>query len=387
MPSKVSSLVKGAVNNLISGSIGGLANSFIGAVGRAQTEKVAARLLNKSPLEIGNANLPPQTGHMAENPYQYGQVYYPETTSQLGEGHYMIFDIVIVNPEKFKSTLKELSAGENKTVGELTNKNFKDKLSTFNKTKLKGTVNNNVKSAKAITGLNSQDRLRNQVGGLNSRNPTHTHISDSIILYTPPQGLQTEYSVNYDMVETGLAGFLAEKGLTSIVEGLSTATGEIIRGLTDTISSALGGGGLRAVLDKSKARAKNPKKEQVFKDVNFRNFTYKFEFAPRNRKELDSAYKIIELFKFHMHPEIAPNRYFIVPSEFQITYMYREGANLWFPKVSRCVLKDMKVNYAPDNVVSTFTPDERGAAPVIFDMELSFIETEIMTKQTIALGF
>jgi len=387
MPSKVSSLVKGAVNNLISGSIGGLANSFIGAAGRAQTEKVAARLLNKSPLEIGNANLPPQTGHMAENPYQYGQVYYPETTSQLGEGHYMIFDIVIVNPEKFKSTLKELSAGENKTVGELTNKNFKDKLSTFNKTKLKGTVNNNVKSAKAITGLNSQDRLRNQVGGLNSRNPTHTHISDSIILYTPPQGLQTEYSVNYDMVETGLAGFLAEKGLTSIVEGLSTATGEIIRGLTDTISSALGGGGLRAVLDKSKARAKNPKKEQVFKDVNFRNFTYKFEFAPRNRKELDSAYKIIELFKFHMHPEIAPNRYFIVPSEFQITYMYREGANLWFPKVSRCVLKDMKVNYAPDNVVSTFTPDERGAAPVIFDMELSFIETEIMTKQTIALGF
>ena len=359
MPSKVSSLVKGAVSNLVSGKIGGLASSFIGAAGQPQTEKIAARLLNKSPLEIGNANVPPQTGHMAENPYQYGQVYYPETTSQLGEGHYMIFDIVIVNPEKFKSTINQL----------------------------KGTVNNNVNSAKAISGLNSQDRLRNQVGGLNSRNPTHTHISDSIILYTPPQGLQQNYSVNYDMIETGIAGFLAEKGLTSVVEGLSTATGEVIRGITDTIAGALGAGGLRAVLDKSKARAKNPKKEQVFKDVNFRNFNYKFEFAPRNRKELESAYKIIDLFKFHMHPEIAPNRYFIVPSEFQITYMYREGANLWFPKVSRCVLKDMKVNYAPDGVVSTFTPDEKGAAPVVFDMELDFVETEIMTKQTIALGF
>jgi len=387
MPSKVSSLVKGAVSNLVSGKIGGLASSFIGAAGQPQTEKIAARLLNKSPLEIGNANVPPQTGHMAENPYQYGQVYYPETTSQLGEGHYMIFDIVIVNPEKFKSTVNQLSADENKTVGEYTNGNYKDKLSTFNKTKLKGTVNNNVNSAKAISGLNSQDRLRNQVGGLNSRNPTHTHISDSIILYTPPQGLQQNYSVNYDMIETGIAGFLAEKGLTSVVEGLSTATGEVIRGITDTIAGALGAGGLRAVLDKSKARAKNPKKEQVFKDVNFRNFNYKFEFAPRNRKELESAYKIIDLFKFHMHPEIAPNRYFIVPSEFQITYMYREGANLWFPKVSRCVLKDMKVNYAPDGVVSTFTPDEKGAAPVVFDMELDFVETEIMTKQTIALGF
>ena len=56
-------------------------------------------------------------------------------------------------------------------------------------------------------------------------------------------------------------------------------------------------------------------------------------------------------------------------------------------KVNLGILKDLKVNYAPDNVVATFTPDDKGAAPVIFDMELGFVETEIMTKQTIALGF
>jgi hypothetical protein len=88
-----------------------------------------------------------------------------------------------------------------------------------------------------------------------------------------------------------------------------------------------------------------------------------------------------------MHPQIAPNRYFVVPSEFQITYMYRDKANLWFPKISRCVLKDMKVNYAPDGVVTTFRENDRGAAPVGINMSLSFAEIEIMTKNTIAQGY
>jgi len=388
MLNKVANLVKSNISNLVGNSVGGLASSFIGAAGRGQTEKIAAKLLSKSPLEIGSANVPPNTGHMAENPYQYGQVYYPETTSQLGEGHYMIFDIVIVNPEKFKSSIAKLSADENKRVGELTNGNVKDKLGAFKQSSLKaGSVANKVASAKKIGGLGGQDRLRKQVGGLNSRKPTHTHISDSIILYTPAKGLETNYSVNYEVAETGLIGFLAEKGLTSIVESMGTAGGEILRNLTDTIASALGGGGLRAVLDKSKAIAKNPKKEQIFKDVNFRTFSYTYEFAPRNQKELISTYKIIDLFKFHMHPEIAPNRYFVVPSEFQITYMYRDKANLYFPQISRCVLTDMKVNYAPEGVVSTFTPDEKGAAPTIINMDLSFTELEIMTKQTTALGY
>ena len=103
MPGKVSNIFKSAVTNLIGNSI---ASAFTQAASQGQTEKIAAKLLNKSPLEIGNANVPPQTGHMALNPFEYGQIYYPETTSQLGEGHYMIFDIVEVDPEKFKKVMK-----------------------------------------------------------------------------------------------------------------------------------------------------------------------------------------------------------------------------------------------------------------------------------------
>ena len=376
MPGKVSNIFKSAVTNLVGNSI---SSAISGFASQGQTAKIAAKLLNKSPLEIGNANVPPQTGHMALNPFEYGQIYYPETTSQLGEGHYMIFDVVEVDPEKFKNAgiLSQNDPDYKKLVGENVDDvdlNIGSPLGT------------GPGSRKKIKGLDG-DRLSKTTSGLQSTRPTHTRISNSIVLYTPAQGLESNYSVNYEAVETGLIGFLAERGASNFIEGLSTASGEIVRGFVDTVSSALGAGGLRAVLDKSKARAKNPKKEQIFRDVPFREFNFAYEFYPRNEREQENVHKIIELFKFHMHPQIAPNRYFVVPSEFQITYMYRDKANLWFPKISRCVLKDMKVNYAPDGVVSTFRENDRGAAPVGITISLSFAEIEIMTKNTIAQGY
>ena len=376
MLGKVSNIFKSAVTNMIGNSV---SSAISGFASQGQTAKIAAKLLNKSPLEIGSANVPPQTGHMALNPFEYGQIYYPETTSQLGEGHYMIFDVVVVDPEKFKNAglVNQSDPDYKKLVGETV---FDVDLNVGSP------LGTGPGSRKKIKGLDG-DRLRKTTSGLQSTRPTHTRISNSIVLYTPAQGLESNYSVNYEAVETGLIGFLAERGASNFIEGLSTASGEAVRAFVDTVSGALGAGGLRAVLDKSKARAKNPKKEQIFRDVPFREFNFAYEFYPRNEREQENVHKIIELFKFHMHPQIAPNRYFVVPSEFQITYMYRDKANLWFPKISRCVLKDMKVNYAPDGVVSTFRENDRGAAPVGITISLSFAEIEIMTKNTIAQGY
>ena len=85
MPFKVSNIIQGAMSNLLSGALSN--NMPNNKMSLSQYAKLAKRLINKSPLEIDNANVPPQTGHMNINPYEYGQVYYPETTSQMGEGH------------------------------------------------------------------------------------------------------------------------------------------------------------------------------------------------------------------------------------------------------------------------------------------------------------
>ena len=127
----------------------------------------------------------------------------------------------------------------------------------------------------------------------------------------------------------------------------------------------------------------------VFQSVPFRSFSYPFEFAPKNKKEKDEMHKIINLFKFHMSPEYQSTSrgYFNVPSEFQITYMYRENINTYIPRISRCVLETMNVDYAPEGVFSTFKADDKGAPPVLAKVELAFKETEIMTKERIADGF
>ena len=138
-----------------------------------------------------------------------------------------------------------------------------------------------------------------------------------------------------------------------------------------------------------KGQAKNPNLESIFKSVPFREFSFPFTFAPKNEKEKDSVHKILQLFRFHMLPEqqSGANGYFNVPSEFQITYMYRDNENSYLPRVSRCVLKQCAVDYAPEGVVSTLTPDERGAPPTLITMNLTFGETEIMTKDTVAKGY
>jgi hypothetical protein len=101
----------------------------------------------------------------------------------------------------------------------------------------------------------------------------------------------------------------------------------------------------RAVYDKFKGQAKNPNLESVFKSVPFRAFTFPFTFAPKNLKEKDSVHKILQLFRFHMLPEHQndANGYFNVPSEFQITYMYRDKENTYLPRISRCVLKKVEL--------------------------------------------
>jgi hypothetical protein len=60
---------------------------------------------------------------------------------------------------------------------------------------------------------------------------------------------------------------------------------------------------------------------------------------------------------------------------------------MYIPRISKCVLKNMDLTHGDESVFSTFAGDNFGAAPVMQKMGLTFAETEIMTKQTIARGF
>lgn len=382
--SKVKNILKQQIGNMVSSSIGSFANNILANSG--QKKKLAARLLNKSPLEIDNID---PTAHMKENPYQYGTVYYPQETSNLGEGHYIIFDVIMHKSSKFKpdkqANVRVIPQADfgGSYVGETT---------SYQKSVSKIKRQNSFANPQAT-------RLQGVKSGMNEKTPTHTFLSDSIILYTPSEALKFGYSVAQDGIETGLAGLLGQE--LGKIKDFSSAMAAIKGGGADALkmlarSGIFGAVGLipgmentQAAYDKAKGQAVNPQQEMVFSKVNFREFEFPFEFAPKNAQEKDQMHKIINLFKFHMHPEYQGDTkgFFNVPSEFQITYMYRENINTYIPRISRCVLANMNIDYAPEGVFTTFKADNQGAAPVLATVNLTFKETEVMTKERIAEGF
>jgi len=367
---KVSNIIKQKIaTNLVSG--------FTNAIsGFGQPKKIAAKLANKSPLDLSKSPV----AHMGPeaNPYTYGSVYYPQETAQLGEGHYIIFDIIENTDTRYGSDMGD----------QFMSKAYPKSLGIVGEGRL-----NNIERGKKLQaqGFQASDKvLRKQTTGMDTKtNAYKSYITDSIILYTPTTGTKFDYKVGYENIDTGIAGLAAGlldlKGLGDFGAKAGGIGKTFLEGVTKAaIEIALPGFG--AAIDKGLGRSINPNAELVFKNVPFRSFSFPYEFAPKNEQEKEDVQKILSMFKFHMMPEKGGEGYLTAPAQFQITYMYRDGANMYIPKISRCALTDMSVDYSPEGVFTTFKADEKGAAPVLTKVELSFTEMEIMTKETIAIG-
>ena len=371
--------VQGVGSGLIGGAIAAGFSLMDKAKNSVQVNAEAAKILNKSPLEIDDTS---PVAHMKSNPFQYGTVYYPENVQNLGTGHYIIIDILETTTIGAEITSKGL-----KGIEKVAKKLGADKISSLAKNS-----SLNLKAGQNTFLKDGTNRISKQLSGINKdarfgRGSRHTRVTDTIILYTPP-GIKTNYVVNHSGVETGMMADLVGIGsfadISRLLEVATKAGAEVLQMITQ---AAPGVGDFKAALQKVSGRAFNNNLEMVFKDVPMREFQYTFEFAPRNRKELDSARKIISLLKFHMHPELGIKNDFVVPSQFQITFMYMDKINGYIPRIAKCVLTKMDLAHGDESVFSTFTSDNVGAAPVHTKMDLTFAETEIMTKQKIAEGF
>ena len=394
--SKVSNVLKSSAKNFIGNAVSNAAGNLIsGFAGGAKTAKLAAKLASKSPLDIDQS----PTSHLSaqNDPFKYGQLYYPQETQNLGEGHYIIFD-TIYNTQTSLNALKnpktKVSQFVNKSLDVRLGENrLRDQANTRRLSQLKsqGYLNKNAKSLVNPTKT-----------GMGKDVKTHTTLGDSIILYTPPT-VKFDYKASYEQAETKNLALIKETGedfvknIGQFLDGDFSGVGDLLSQLKDA-GGVLGRQVLQGALEvafpgaagfftKQTGRAVNPRMELAFQSVPFRSFTFEFDFAPKNIKEVEMVNKMLQLFKFHMLPDVSNEKYLITPSEFQIGYYYRDKANMYIPKISRCVLTDMSVDYSPEGVFHTFKSDDKGAMPVISKMTLSFTETEIMTKQTAVDGF
>jgi hypothetical protein len=227
-------------------------------------------------------------------------------------------------------------------------------------------------------------------GGKMSRQ--QKRLKSAIALHTP-NALNVRYSTTWNEDETGAfqaAAMLGEGGMKALSESIQNGSvnAQSLTGPAASVVTALAlnaPGGVGSGLSAASGLAPNPKKEQIFKGVDFRTFTFEYQFSPRNEKELENVNRIIQTFKLHMHPEFkdAASFVFVYPSEFDICYYYNQGENKYLHRHASCVLKDMNINYTPNGMFTSFY----NGAPTQITVQLTFVELAILTKDQILQGY
>lgn len=213
-------------------------------------------------------------------------------------------------------------------------------------------------------------------------------LKTAIALHIPNQ-LNIRYATSWGEEDT-FAYQAAAAGAEAIIKSLqSKSVKEGAESLGKDAASIVGAMGLKS--DKQGAAASaafglaaNPKKEQIFKGVDFRSFQFDYMFFPRNSAEAENVIRIIEQFKYHMHPEFKdPGEFlYIYPSEFDIAYFQNGVENKNLHRHTSCVLTEMNVNYTPNGQFNTF---ENGM-PTQINITLSFRELSLLTKDKIKDG-
>lgn len=227
-------------------------------------------------------------------------------------------------------------------------------------------------------------------------------ISDVITL-----AAQEPPSVSYNAKwnETSLGTFLGALGktagmfeqgraLSTLAEagalGLGTLAGAAIGGkLQGAVGAGLGGalaaGGMTgSAMQAMTKMVTNPFREMLFEHMNFRSFRFNYRFLPKNKAEVENIKKIIDLFKFHMHPELsAGNLFFIYPAEFQIVYYFKGVENTYFQKIAPSALTNLDITYGGAGGMSSF----HDGTPTEVNLKLDFQELETITKEKVQLGY
>jgi hypothetical protein len=210
-------------------------------------------------------------------------------------------------------------------------------------------------------------------------------LKTAIALHVPNQ-LQIRYGVQYSEEDTAAFAMAAAGGEELMKALTSGGKDSNVTGVAGAIISniALSKGPFAAANSAATGLAANPKKEQVFKSVDFRTFQFDYQFFPRDPKEAENVMRIIQEFKYHMHPEFKDDNNFvyIYPSEFDIFY-YQDGReNLNLHRHTSCVMTDMTVNYTPNGTFTTFD----NGMPTQINVVMSFRELALLTKDKIKDG-
>jgi len=383
-------------------------NIFGGAGNTGETKPPATRV-----QDIDLQSSP--TGILGTDPFKTDVLNYPLDVQQnFQNGHYMLFYVNVQDKTKYKYNNRDDDAGTMRDLMNIQLKGLSKKEARYARLQAirtgrpigaKNAGEGDAKSFKTIKGGSpgQEDQVieidNSTKKGVSSAFNNTRRISDSVAIYLPPN-VEDSTTANYNDSKTGIAGFLVATGAAAmggdasqIAKSLVAGTEGILKDQTaraiGAVAELAGAEGAEQLVKKAFGEADNPYMEVLFDSMSLRTFTYNFNFAPKSEQEAEEVQRIIQLFRFHMAPELRPgiNRYLGLPSQFDIHYMFLSKAghtseNNFYNRIATCVLQDCKVNYTPNGVKSF-----EDGGPTATTMTLTFKEIELLTKDKIAEGF
>ena len=399
-------------------SLNSLRTNILGGGGGGSTTSIA----RQTPIEMGDTS---PTARLKKDPMDFSTLSYPrDLVNDVTNGHYMLFYINVQNKTRFPYT--RASDGvqvqkrkiESKLMLANTGPENIGKTPKYEYQEIHeggGAVqhqypflshtNKLTDYSDVQTLRQSKTKMRRGFSNTDTMKFATVRIKESIAIYLPPN-VQDNYTTKYSGAETAILGFMAASGgkfLDAYRKNNFKETGELLKDTALGAFTVMGQKAAAAALDiitssegalelgaKIYGATTNPYMEVLFGGVDLRTFTYNFTFAPRNAAEQAEVKKIIHTFRFYAAPELRNNEsmYMGLPAEFDIHYMYQheDGSqaieNTFYNKIATCVLQSVNVDYTPGGVQS-----HADGSPVQIKMSLSFLETQMITKDFVEAGY
>lgn len=242
----------------------------------------------------------------------------------------------------------------------------------------------------------------------------------SIALYMPG-GIESNLETTYNMEDFGMLQNLGAGGqdLVNKISSLfgdqeTAAAGE--GGVEGAMLANLKNAGIKVGLESVDAIANigginlnaanavkamrravtNPHMEFLFQSVGQRSYSFNFKFVPRSLDEAKMVHDIIRIFRASALPSRSQGGVMLdFPAEFDIQYFRGGTENTWIPKISRCALTAVNVNYTPNELPQSHPQESfdditgfsvSGAIPASMSLSLTFSEMSTLVREDVVEG-
>ncbi len=222
-----------------------------------------------------------------------------------------------------------------------------------------------------------------------------------------PQTLVYSHGAGYDLAQSGFMGTMLNDasndspwwsaGYDALKRVAQDAPNWVGNVLADKLNKHVPGSGndvkpgenFDSIKMKIMGIAQNERKEQVFKGMDPRRFSFSWLMVPKNKAEADMITSIIKWMKYNQYPEVdmtgkSGGLNVIIPNEFDIEFYFNDSPMTSIAKISTCVLEKVEVNTTP---LGKWIAYDGTDAPVATHVTFNFVELEPLTRLQIANGY